>query len=73
MSQNFQHTKIKKYRKVVINNFPERPAERRGLLGDPNGMKLRGAGTNLALSYRLVHFLTLRTNYLGSGTTLVCS
>ena len=70
-SQNMCHkisNKKNKSRKV-INNFPERPAERRGLLGDRNKMKLRGAGTNLALSYRLAHFRTLRTNYLGSGTT----
>ena len=44
-------------------------AERRGLLGDPNEMELRGAGTNLALGDRLVHVITLRNNYLGSGTT----
>ena len=64
----FPTQKNKKYIKV-INSFPERPAERRGLLGDRNKMKLRGAGTNLALSYRLVHSVTLRTNYLGFGTT----
>ena len=63
VSQNFQHKKIKK---KIYNSFPERSAERRGLLGDRNKMKLRGAGTNLALSYRLTHFRTLRTNYLGS-------
>ena len=59
----------KKNYEKVINNFPERPAERRGLLGGPNEMKLRGAGTNPALGVRLVHFITLRNNSLGSGTT----
>ena len=57
-----------KYEKI-INIFPERPAERRGLLGDPNEMELRRAGTNLALDDRLVHFISLRNNYLASGTT----
>ena len=65
----FPTQKNKKNPGKVINSFPERPAERRGLLGDPNGIKLRGAGTNLALGDRLVHFTTLRNNYLGSGTT----
>ena len=51
VSQNFQRQQ-RKTRKVV-NSFP---AERRGLLGDRNEMKLKGAGTDLALGNRLVHF-----------------
>jgi hypothetical protein len=34
-----------------------------------NGIKMSYTRTQLALGDRLVHFITLRNNYLGPGTT----
>ena len=34
-----------------------------------NGIKMSYTGTQLALGDRLVHFIALRNNYLGPGTT----